>query len=136
MPERLAQTCHVFGCPNNEPCPEHGSTAPGRRRLNAHQLGYDRAWRRFREFFFTELWRLRVPRAGLCGCRHPSAPETGDSECARRGRYTPAELVDHIVPITGPADPRRLDLANLQGLCHRCHNRKRQRESIDGRRGT
>ncbi len=133
MPERLAAACAIFGCPHLEPCPIHSKRAPGRR-LNSHRLGYDAAWRRFREDFFTELWQLRVPRAGLCGCRHPSAPETRDSECARRGRYHPAELVDHIIPITGPADPRRLDLANLQGLCHPCHNRKRQRESMEGRR--
>jgi 5-methylcytosine-specific restriction endonuclease McrA len=133
MPERLAAACAVFGCPNLEPCPAHHPRAPGRR-LTSHRLGYDHVWRRFREHFFIELWRLRVPRAGLCGCRHPSAPATDDSICARRGRYSPAELVDHIVPISGPADPRRLDLSNLQGLCQRCHNKKRQRESMELRR--
>jgi len=134
MPERLAQACAVFGCPHVEPCPAHGrGHTPGGRRPSAARLGYDRAWRQFRETVFAELWRLRVPRAGLCGCRHPSAPETRDSVCARTGRYQPAELLDHIVPIAGLADPRRLDLSNLQALCHRCHNRKRQRESMEGR---
>jgi 5-methylcytosine-specific restriction protein A len=56
-------------------------------------------------------------------------PVTGDSECCRRGWMTKADLVDHIVPVSGPADPRFYDLENLQGLCHPCHNRKRQRES-------
>ena len=75
MPERLAAACHVFGCGALKPCAVHGrqgTAAPGRR-PSAARLGYDRTWARFREFVFAEYWRLRVPRAGLCGCRHPSA---------------------------------------------------------------
>ena len=33
----------------------------------------------------------------------------------------PATAVDHIVPITGPEDPGRLDWRNLQSICNRCH---------------
>jgi 5-methylcytosine-specific restriction endonuclease McrA len=33
------------------------------------------------------------------------------------------------VPVSGPDDPRFYELANMQGLCHTCHNAKRQRES-------
>lgn len=33
----------------------------------------------------------------------------------------PAIAVDHIVPITGPEDPGRLDWQNLQSICNRCH---------------
>jgi len=33
----------------------------------------------------------------------------------------PAVAVDHIVPITGPDDPGRLDWLNLQSICQRCH---------------
>lgn len=43
-------------------------------------------------------------------------------ECLKKGRYTPATVVDHIVPINkGGA---RLDPANLQPLCSSCHNKK------------
>jgi 5-methylcytosine-specific restriction endonuclease McrA len=45
--------------------------------------------------------------------------------CADCGRA--ANVVDHIVPIRdgGP----RLDMANFQSLCHKCHNAKRGKES-------
>jgi len=33
----------------------------------------------------------------------------------------PATSVDHIVPISGPNDPGRLDWLNLQSICNRCH---------------
>jgi len=32
--------------------------------------------------------------------------------------------VDHIRPVEGPDDPRFLDFAAVQSLCHRCHARK------------
>ncbi|WP_295941636.1 HNH endonuclease signature motif containing protein [uncultured Alistipes sp.] len=48
-------------------------------------------------------------------------------ECQRRGITTLAQVVDHIVPINrGGA---KLDMANLQSLCHPCHNRKSGLES-------
>ena len=43
-------------------------------------------------------------------------------ECLKAGRLTPAQMVDHIVPINkGGA---RLDIENLQSLCNACHARK------------
>lgn len=43
-------------------------------------------------------------------------------ECERNGKITPAQMVDHIVPINrGGAS---LDIENLQSLCNACHNRK------------
>jgi 5-methylcytosine-specific restriction enzyme A len=44
--------------------------------------------------------------------------------CARQGRIRPMRDVDHIVPFTSLADPRRLDPANLQSLCAACHREK------------
>lgn len=43
-------------------------------------------------------------------------------ECERRGRLTPAQMVDHIVPINKGGAP--LDMENLQSLCNACHARK------------
>jgi len=127
-----------MGCAALDPCPLHGRAveraAYERLRGSAASLGYDRTWREFRQWYFGELYRLRVPRAGLCGCRHPSAPPTRDSVCARDQRPDLATVVDHIIPITGRADPRRLDVTNLQGLCDRCHNQKRQREAVAAQR--
>jgi 5-methylcytosine-specific restriction endonuclease McrA len=44
-------------------------------------------------------------------------------------------MIDHIVPVTGPDDPRFWDMSNHQALCsraHGCHDRKRQREGRTG----
>jgi 5-methylcytosine-specific restriction endonuclease McrA len=58
---------------------------------------------------------------------------TADSECLQQGRTTEVQgkfgVTDHIVPVTGPDDPRFYDESNHQSLCNRCHNRKRQREA-------
>ena len=43
-------------------------------------------------------------------------------ECARAGRLTPAQMVDHIVTINKGGDA--LDKNNLQSLCNACHARK------------
>ena len=138
MPERHAQACRVMGCPHPEPCPLHGRVATRmiyeQRRGSAAARGYDRRWRAFSARYFGELYALRVPRAGLCGCRHPSAPATTDSVCAATGHPQLATLIDHIIPITGKRDPRLYDVSNLQGLCDRCHNQKRQRESTRAKR--
>ena len=138
MPERHAQACRVLGCPNVEPCAVHGRAvqraAFERRRGSAAARGYDHRWQAFTVRYFGELHALRVPRAGLCGCRHPSAPTTADSVCASTGRAQLATLIDHIVPIRGKADPRFYDVSNLQGLCDQCHNVKRQRESTRAKR--
>ena len=133
MPERPAQACRVLGCAQAAPCPIHGRPAQrlqyDRRRGSAASRGYGHEWRAFSVRYFGLLYDLRVPRAGLCGGRHPSAPATDDSVCAREGRPELATLIDHITPIRGRRDPRFYDLSNLQGLCDRCHNQKRQREA-------
>ena len=138
MPERLAQACRVMGCPHVEPCPVHGRAVErvqyDRRRGSASARGYDHEWRAFTERYLGILYTLKVPRAGLCGGRHPSAPATDDSVCAREQRPQLATLVDHIIPFRGATDRRRFDLSNLQGLCDRCHNQKRQRESQRAKR--
>lgn len=36
---------------------------------------------------------------------------------------------DHVVPIEGRNDPRRLDLDNMQTLCDTCHRRKTMKEN-------
>jgi 5-methylcytosine-specific restriction endonuclease McrA len=67
----------------------------------------------------------------------PGAPETGDSVCKREGRVTQLAngggVVDHIEPVDGKDDPRFWDQANHAGLCDRCHDLKRQRESMAAR---
>jgi hypothetical protein len=128
-----------MGCPNDaRTCPEHGKKATQRTadrwRGSAASRGYDRHWQTFVEQYRQEQFRLNVDRAGLCGSRLPTAPLTQDSDCARLKRTAYGRIADHIIPITGKDDPRRLDPSNIQLLCDGqtgfgCHDRKRQREA-------
>ena len=110
MPDKPMRPCNHPGCPaltNAGPrCPEHTVTyarQQDKRRSTSMARGYDAAWRRVRA-----LALLR----DLYLCQH----------CLRDERPVSATEVDHIVPLArGGA---RLDLANLQSLCHPCHSRK------------
>ncbi|WP_438450768.1 HNH endonuclease [Lactobacillus kitasatonis] len=43
----------------------------------------------------------------------------------KQGRYTKAQVVDHIIPIRIPEGwQKRWDENNYQSLCIACHNRK------------
>ncbi len=54
-------------------------------------------------------------------------PSAEHSRCRHEGRDVPATDVDHIVPVTGPDDPRFWAPANHQSLCHDCHSAKTAR---------
>ena len=66
------------------------------------------------EFYQSAPWRrlraVKLEQNPMC------------EECARTGRYTPAQMGDHIVPINKGGGA--LDLDNLQSLCNACHARK------------
>ena len=131
MPQALARACRVMGCAGGEGC-THGAVqraqAVDRDRGSSASRGYGARWRAFRDWFISELFRLGVPRAGLCGSRLPGAKATEDSECARLDLLVMGTVLDHIVPVTGPDDPRFFQPLELQLLCESCHNAKRQRE--------
>lgn len=60
----------------------------------------------------------------------PGVEPTGDSSCSQSALMrVPSDVIDHIVPVTGPSDPNFWNMRNLQGLCAKDHDRKRQRES-------
>src|SRR5262249_29879158 len=100
MPMIPATPCAFPGCPELRPCPAHSRHGD---RGSAASRGYDAAWKRLR--------RIILARDPLC------------KECVKRGVYEQSTDVDHIVRIAD-APHRRLDLTNLQGLCHRCHSKK------------
>ncbi|MBD2792030.1 HNH endonuclease signature motif containing protein [Xenorhabdus szentirmaii] len=68
------------------------------------QRGYSNRWGRYR------LYYLKVNPL----CVH----------CLPQGIYTPAIIVDHIIPIQGDADVLFWPASNHQALCQTCHNRK------------
>ncbi|MFS1513428.1 HNH endonuclease [Chengkuizengella sp. SCS-71B] len=43
--------------------------------------------------------------------------------CLKQKKITRSDMVDHITPIKEDWS-LRLDLINLQSLCHSCHNKK------------
>ncbi len=71
------------------------------------------------KFYQSRAWRkLRVVKL---------AQQPICEDCFLRGIATPAQVVDHIVPINKGGAP--LDLNNLQSLCYACHNRKSGQEA-------
>ncbi|MDE9470868.1 HNH endonuclease signature motif containing protein [Xenorhabdus bovienii] len=68
------------------------------------QRGYSNRWGRY---------RLQYLKA------HPLCVH-----CLQQDIYTPATIVDHIIPILGEADVLFWPESNHQSLCPPCHNRK------------
>jgi 5-methylcytosine-specific restriction protein A len=89
------------------------SSKPSIERPNSYQRGYDRAWARVRLAYLRD---------------NPTCVE-----CARTGLVVAATDVDHVQPLKhGRNDARRLDMDELQSLCHACHSAKTRREQIAG----
>ena len=50
-------------------------------------------------------------------------------ECLKQGKYTKAQVVDHIEPIrTDKGWQKRWDENNFQSLCIACHNKKTEED--------
>lgn len=120
MPRRAKRPCASRGCPALvEPgtggyCPTHATQRQQQRnqqidanRGTAAQRGYDARWRRIRA--------MHLRNHPLC------------VECLAAGRTTPANEVDHIIPLRngGTHAPD-----NLQSLCKSCHSKKTATESL------
>ena len=54
--------------------------------------------------------------------------------CKRRDKVTAGQVVDHIKPINSGGEHLKLDLSNLQTLCHPCHNSKSGKEGWEYRK--
>ena len=107
MPKAPKRPCRYPGCPNlcdkGVYCSQHMQFSSDRMRGGAESRGYDARWRKARTAF--------LQRNPLC------------NECMKRGKITPATVVDHIIPHRGD---RKLfwDESNWQPLCKCCHDRK------------
>ena len=107
MPKAPKRPCRYPGCPNlcdkGVYCSQHMQFSSDRMRGGAESRGYDARWRKARTAF--------LQRNPLC------------NECMKRGKITPATVVDHIIPHRGD---RKLfwDESNWQPLCKSCHDRK------------
>lgn len=74
---------------------------PRERRPSSSARGYGARWQKV---------------AALHLAQHPLC-----ARCMTVNRPTLAELVDHIRPVNGEADPLFFDSDNHQSLCRRCH---------------
>ena len=99
--------CTYPGCGKATPtgrCEKHQKKERVDTREQSNIRGYDHRWRRLRA-----AWVRQNPL-----CVH----------CKAKGKVTPVQEVDHIIPFSGLDDPLRLDQSNLQSLCKSCHRIK------------
>lgn len=108
MPFKPLRPCRHPGCPNlcktGVYCEEHRPTESyDAHRGGAAQRGYGAEWREARKRYLE---------------RHPLCVK-----CREEGRFTPATVVDHVIPHRG--DKKLFwDENNWQSLCESHHNRK------------
>lgn len=112
MPVKPATPCSQPGCPelsHERFCPTHAKAEDQRYRTYqrdpAINKRYDHRWRKIRNAYIT---------------RHPLC-----EHCQQDGCVTPAQEVDHIIPLENGGTH---DEANLQALCKSCHSSKTARE--------
>lgn len=116
MPSKPARPCNVTRCPNLVRgrvgyCPDHIDKAPtgwrAKKDRDHQKIYHSPRWRRT-----SKQYRKENPI-----CKH----------CKDKGFVTPADVVDHIVPIQEGGEI--FDLENFQSLCHPCHNSKTAKEN-------
>ena len=107
MPKKPKRPCSFPGCPNltsDRFCEEHQKEEDKRYerygRDKTAKRKYGRAWKRIRDRYIKA---------------HPLC-----EECLKEGRYTKAEEVHHIKPLSHGGDHRE---DNLMALCKPCHSR-------------
>jgi 5-methylcytosine-specific restriction enzyme A len=119
MALKALKPCKAIRCPNltREGYCEQHKIEPQQQKKEANKQ-YDRYKRdeRSTKFYKSKAWRELRTLAynrdnGLC------------LHCLRNNIFKRADVVDHIVEIKDDWD-KRLDISNLQSLCHGCHNRK------------
>ena len=108
MPHSPARPCRQPGCPNlckeGTYCEIHRKdNTPEDLRGGATQRGYNSRWQKARKAYLRS---------------HPLC-----KKCLSEGRYTPATVVDHIIPHRGNQQ-LFWDMTNWQPLCKACHDKK------------
>jgi len=114
MPYRPKMPCKHFGCPElacygEKYCNKHKDEKKNdtryyeKNRKTANERGYNYRWQKVRKVFLNKY--------PLC------------EECKKKGIYTKATVVDHIIPHKGDK-VLFWDENNYRSLCKRCHDIK------------
>ena len=121
MPNGMWKQCKVAGCAGltrGKYCPAHAHLEEKEKRERAAHYNKTVRDAEAQAFYESPAWRrlrkLKLAVMPICEI------------CYAQGRITPAVLVDHIVEIKDGGAP--LDMANLQSVCQRCHNKKTAQE--------
>lgn len=105
-------------CPHfSGQCPTHVAKADRHVQGNAQARGYDYRWSQY-----SKRWLSQRP---VCGMREDMSLDTAHSRCARDGRTTPAQCVDHTVPVSRGGS--MYDPANHMSACIACNSAKGDR---------
>jgi len=118
MPRAAPSACQVPMCvelcTQGAVCATHRQEAAAEYRLTETT---DRV--ALNKFYQGRVWRALSQSFRR---RHPVC-----LHCMRKGRTTPCDMVDHIVPVRVEWGLRH-DPQNLQALCHPCHNAKTRQD--------
>ncbi|MEE5994204.1 MAG: HNH endonuclease signature motif containing protein [Oscillospiraceae bacterium] len=104
MPMKSKKPCRHPNCPNltdGQYCEQHKHLYPDR--PSASKRGYGSKWQRISKAYLR---------------KHPLCVK-----CLSEGRFTPAEVVDHVIPHRGDS-LLMWDESNFQALCKIHHDRK------------
>jgi 5-methylcytosine-specific restriction endonuclease McrA len=108
------------------------------RRGTTVERGYDEHHERLRVLCFQrDEWRCRecgwepdvVQQCRLANIEAPPADVVLEELRQAKNAGERHLHADHVAPISGRNDPRRLDLDNVQTLCDWCHRRKTFKEN-------
>jgi 5-methylcytosine-specific restriction protein A len=116
MPNAPLRPCAEPRCPILVPkgrCAQHAK-AQDRQRGTSFQRGYDAAWARY-----SRAFREQHP---LCGERADGSMDSVHSRCVQQGLTTPAQCVDHTVPMSQGGS--KWDQNNHMSACDACNSWK------------
>jgi len=138
--------CSEHGCKDvaalgSSRCPTHMRAVQRSyddRRGTTVERGYDEHHERLRVLCFQrDEWRCRecgwepdvVQQCRLANIEAPPADVVLEELRQAKNAGERHLHADHVAPISGRNDPRRLDLDNVQTLCDWCHRRKTFKEN-------
>lgn len=113
------QPCLQPGCPNvvkKGRCATHARQADQGTRGTAHQRGYDSPWATY-----SRTFRAQHP---VCGERADGTFDAVHSRCVQEGLSTPAQCVDHTIPLRDGGS--KWDPVNHMSACLACNTWKAQ----------